>query len=1309
MGNNKLNSQETPFFAGDELSLGLMFDSHPAIMLLIDPETGVILEANPAAVSFYGYPKVKLIGMPVAEINNLSDGQLAVEREKAKNEGRNYLVMTQRLANGQARIVEQLSSSFVWQHKQVLFIIIHVIHERLQQPANELNLVLQEEVRRREATFEDLRIHKIELEMQNEELRRSQAELNRPRARFFDLYDLAPVGYCTVNAEDFVLETNLETASLLGVTRVDILKKPFHRFIHSEQQLPYFHFRRQLFETGQPQSLDVQLLKKDGSAFWAHLEATSGLDILEDPKRDAEKPITAKIVISDISERKRTEQTLRENRLQLAFQIAEKEKRAAELEIANQELVFQNAEKAKRAAELEIANQELAFQNAEKAKRAAELVIANQELAFQNVEKAKRAAELEIANQELVFQNEEKIKRAAELIIAKEFAFKSEEKAKQAPELALVNSYLENLINYANAPIIVWDPQFRITRFNHAFEFLTGRSESDVLGQSLEILFPPALAENSMAQIRKTSIGERWESVEIDILHRDGSVRTVLWNSATLFEPDGQTSLATIAQGQDITERKRVEQELLLSELDLKEAQSIAHIGSWKWDLNIGEVTWSDEMFRIFGIDKNSYTGRLGSAVQNAMHPDDLYIVMPDNAANIANLPFEYRIIRPDGAIRLIWAKAANTIFDQDGKPTLLFGVAQDITERKQAERALLEVHQQMESIIESTRAGTWIWNIQTGETIFNETWAQIIGYSLDELVPTTIKTWEMLTHPDDLKQSNELLKRHLESKLPNYDCELRVKHKDGHWVWIHDYGRVFTRTDDGKPLLMFGTSTDITERKQAVEALRISELRYRTQFDQASDGILQLSTNGEVLNLNEAFARMHGYSVEEMQGVGIKNLNPSEPVQLTTERIRRVLAGEMLEFEVEHYHKDGHLFPLAVSTGLVSIDGDLVIQAFHRDITERKRIEQALEKTNLELKLAFTDRDILVEDLRGYQIELEFHNGELRRTQAELESVRDRYVDLYDLAPVGYCTVNETGLIREINLTAVSMLGVSRRLLIKSSFNRYISDEHKNNFNLAKQKLIATREPQAIDLQMVKKDGALFWVHLQVTFEQFNTASPTIRVAISDISLRKQAEDQLKSTNEQLQLRVTEVEELQEELREQAIRDPLTGLYNRRYLNETMEREIARARREKDVFSVIISDIDNFKMINDNYGHQVGDKFLVEIANVLGKHTRGSDIACRYGGEEFLLVLPGIGSDSAVKRAEEIRQRCQEFIIQYKGQALSLTMSFGVACYPDHGQAADEIITKADNAMYHSKNTGRNRVTAWARDESPEALKMVQ
>ena len=140
--------------------------------------------------------------------------------------------------------------------------------------------------------------------------------------------------------------------------------------------------------------------------------------------------------------------------------------------------------------------------------------------------------------------------------------------------LSETNQYLENLFNYANAPIIVWDTQFAITRFNHAFESLTGRSVIDVIGKPLEILFPPDQVESSMELIRKTQRGKQWEVVEIDVLHLDGSIRTVLWNSANLFAPDGKTLIATIAQGQDITKRKQAQEELKVANEKLNQIKS---------------------------------------------------------------------------------------------------------------------------------------------------------------------------------------------------------------------------------------------------------------------------------------------------------------------------------------------------------------------------------------------------------------------------------------------------------------------------------------------------------------------------------------------------------------------------------------------------------------------------------------------------------------------------------------------------------------------------------------------------------------
>lgn len=135
--------------------------------------------------------------------------------------------------------------------------------------------------------------------------------------------------------------------------------------------------------------------------------------------------------------------------------------------------------------------------------------------------------------------------------------------------------YLENLLNYANAPIIVWDSEFRITKFNKAFEQLSGRNASAVLGQKVDILFPSSTREQSLEYINKTSAGNRWEVVEIEIQHVDGSVRALLWNSASIYLPDGKTVSATIAQGQDITERRRARDEIIRLNSELEKKVSV--------------------------------------------------------------------------------------------------------------------------------------------------------------------------------------------------------------------------------------------------------------------------------------------------------------------------------------------------------------------------------------------------------------------------------------------------------------------------------------------------------------------------------------------------------------------------------------------------------------------------------------------------------------------------------------------------------------------------------------------------------------
>ena len=180
------------------------------------------------------------------------------------------------------------------------------------------------------------------------------------------------------------------------------------------------------------------------------------------------------------------------------------------------------------------------------------------------------------------------------------------------------------------------------------------------------------------------------------------------------------------------------------------------------------------------------------------------------------------------------------------------------------------------------------------------------------------------------------------------------------------------------------------------------------------------------------------------------------------------------------------------------------------------------------------------------------------------------------------------------------------------------------------------------------------------------------------------------------------EMQALHDRLREQSTHDALTGLYNRLYLEETLSRELLSAVRHGHAVSVIMGDLDHFKMVNDRYGHLAGDEVLRMFGALLKKNARGSDVYCRYGGEEFLLVLPLMTQDSAIERAEQLRSAVQAADVSYGTSLITVTASFGVATFPQNGRTGDELIAAADRALYMAKADGRNRVNVSVKPVNP-------
>ncbi|MCP5277746.1 MAG: PAS domain-containing protein [Thiobacillus sp.] len=261
----------------------------------------------------------------------------------------------------------------------------------------------------------------------------------------------------------------------------------------------------------------------------------------------------------------------------------------------------------------------------------------------------------------------------------------------------------------------------------------------------------------------------------------------------------------------------------------------------------------------------------------------------------------------------------------------------------------LQQSRERLQNVIDGTLAGTWEWDVQTGQVVFNERWAEIIGYTLEELAPVSIETWLRHAHPDDLKLSGELLEKHFSGQVPYYECEARMRHKAGHWVWVLDRGRVISRTADGQPKLMAGTHQDINVRKKAEEALGRSEERLKLALEGADDGLWDWDLRTDVVYYSPRWKAMLGYADEELENnLGTwSNLVHPEDRQSTLSLVRDLIEGRAEKFEVEFrmLHKDGRWVNVLSRATLRkdAQDHPTRLVGTHMDITERKRLEGLL------------------------------------------------------------------------------------------------------------------------------------------------------------------------------------------------------------------------------------------------------------------------------------------------------------------------------------------------------------------------------
>ncbi|MEB3175493.1 MAG: diguanylate cyclase [Cyanobacteriota bacterium] len=754
-------------------------------------------------------------------------------------------------------------------------------------------------------------------------------------------------------------------------------------------------------------------------------------------------------------------------------------------------------------------------------------------------------------------------------------------------------------------------------------------------------------------------------------------------------------------QAQEITRRQ-----LQQRETELADIQRIAKLGFWRFDIASGRITWSTEIYQIFGRDPQSPPPSYEWLVQaiRSDYREPHQVVVDSVIATGQTQEIEYPLTRADGSAGWVWTKI-EAVLDDQGQVAGLQGVAMDISERKLAEIALGESEARFRNLFDSNIVGTYIANLQGEIPEANDRFLQMVGYSREEFALGLVR-WDQLTPPEYAGKDQEIVARLLNRETTEpwqkeYYC------KDGGRIPViigvasleADLNQVIClvldMTEQWEALRQYQEAeaklarlnSELEERViERTQALQQSEERLRLAFEAANMGHWDWDILNNQIVWSENLERIMGLEPGGFDGnfeTVMAMIHPDDRERVLRAVNQSTLNHEPYDLEFRFIKPDGGI-RWAVSRASVMRDPNgspIRMIGVDVDITRQKRFEEELRQVNQELE------DNLNE-LKQRNAEMVLLSGIIDYLQS-CSTVKDACAvisalsqplfpdcsgGIFILAPqkdyLERVTFWGNPVCSDDLFTSLDCWALRRgRPHWVGQGQHDLFCNHVNHQHLPAESLCLPLIAQGETLGLLSlcafKDGAL----------------PEIRQQLA------------KTVTEQLSLAIANLR-LREQLQEQSLQDPLTALFNRRYLEQFLIQELARAKRHRYSVGVLMMDIDRFKNVNDTFGHEAGDRVLTAIGALLKEHIRASDVACRYGGEEMTVILPDTSLADASQKAEFLRRVIAALRVKYGDLTLdSVTASFGVACYPDHGERAKDLLQAADQALYRAKAAGRNQV----------------
>ena len=609
-------------------------------------------------------------------------------------------------------------------------------------------------------------------------------------------------------------------------------------------------------------------------------------------------------------------------------------------------------------------------------------------------------------------------------------------------------SFLNNLID--QSPISMWisDEKGILININKVCCDTLNLSEKEVVGKYnifqdnnvKEQGFLPQV-EDVYTQGRVAHFQLSYDTAKLKPLKIGRPVSVIL--DVTIFpvkDTKGKISNAVI-QHINITERKQAEEALRKSEERYRNVveDQTEFICRFTPD---SRLTFVNEAFcRYFNLDK---TRCLTGYHSVTLSPEDARLMKQHLASLTPKNPvaqIEHRIIMPSGKVR--WQRWSDrAIFDDIGNIVEFQSVGRDITEQKQAEEARQESEELLALAIEGAHLG--LWDIYyTNRTIrHNRFWNEVLGYVAEETT-TSLDSWRTTIHPDDLLRIEKITNDHLSGKTPVLDMEYRIRHKGGSWLWIHTIGKVVSRSADNKPLRMSGINQDITERKQAEEALKESERKFREIFNKANDAIhlFEIEKDGRFgtfIDVNDVACQMVQYSRDEMLQRGPLDITRDYPGQSRDKIFKELRTVGHATFETRHVRKDGTIVPVEINAHVITLFGRKVVLSVVRDITERKKVEETLRESEERFKAIFHNQQtgLIMVDAATHVI-VDANKKALSLFGAAQEDVIGKVCHTYICREeLGRCPVTDLGkIVDESERTLINAKG--ERVSILKSVNK--------------------------------------------------------------------------------------------------------------------------------------------------------------------------------------------------------------------------------------------------------------------------------